>query len=842
MKQGDVTGWQGMSHQSYVYKEQHGHVPLWVTSMFAGMPAYQIAIEGDYHPLFIIDRALQLWLPKPLHFFFLACISFYIMCVCFRIRLLPAMVGAIGFAYASFSPIIVTAGHDTQMTALAYCPAVIGAVYLLLEKKYITGFILSTLFVALQVHQGHQQITYYLYFILGAFFIAYFIQYIKKKEFSAIWKTVGLFTIASVLGMSVSAITLLPVYDFAKESKRGGQLVLDNSAANDKVKDGKTVGLSKDYAFMWSYGKTEMFSLMFPGVMGYGTHVAEKDGDVDIFPKLDKDSHLAKFLMSELNVPEDQAEQIAQQQSMSLYWGDQPFTNGPVYLGAIICFLFVLGMYLLDNKHKWWIFAISVFGILLAFGKNLPGFNNFMFDYFPFYNKFRVPTMALVIPQIVFPILAALTLERLSNISWEEFLKPFKRAVIAIALVFGAALTVYATADFSKEDYNRTKKFQAILNEGGDINEKMNQLNQEIRPLADNQLFEGLYFNLASNGNPNAANTARGFVESLKQDRASLYLNDILIAFLYVSITIIALYLYTKKHINWMSMCIGLAVINAINLIGFGKHYLNEFNFEHQSDYVDNAFPLTQADKDILQDPDPNYRVYNMAGLDESKTSYYHKSIGGYHPAKIGIYDDLMQYQLSGRPNMQVLNMLNAKYFIQPDASGPKALRNPDALGNVWFVEEVKWVKGPVEEMKALYDFDPAHTAVIDKQWKSNIGSFVGKSADSTAYIRQKSFDNDKIVYESSSSVPMLAVFSEVYYKDWKAYIDGQPAPYAKSNYVLRAMVVPAGKHEITFAFEPTIYHFGNKLSMISGWIVSLMTLGWLIFGAWKLRKKENLA
>lgn len=270
----------------------------------------------------------------------------------------------------------------------------------------------------------------------------------------------------------------------------------------------------------------------------------------------------------------------------------------------------------------------------------------------------------------------------------------------------------------------------------------------------------------------------------------------------------------------------GILLLTLIDQFGLGMKYLNEYSFEYKDKYEENAFPLTEADKQILSDPDPNFRVFNTAGLDESKTSYYHKSIGGYHPAKLGIYDDLMAYQLSGRPNMAVLNMLNAKYFIQNDGSGARAFQNPDALGNVWFVQSAQWVNGPVEEMKALTGLDPAQTAVIDASFKDKVPEF--KPADSTSSIRMVKFDNDEINYQSDAAAPHLAVFSEIYYKDWKAYINGKPAPYVKANYVLRAMVIPAGKNEITFRFEPNIYHLGNTISTITGWLVFLLFLVWV--------------
>ncbi|HCF64085.1 MAG TPA: hypothetical protein DEU93_07975 [Chitinophagaceae bacterium] len=601
--------------------------------------------------------------------------------------------------------------------------------------------------------------------------------------------------------------------------------MMDAGESKDKIKDGKTVGLTRDYAFMWSYGKTETLSLMFPGVMGYGTHVGEKDGEFYVFPKIDSKSNVGKFLTEKLNVPEDKADNYALNQSTKLYWGDQPFTNGPVYLGAVMCFFFILGMFLLDGKHKWWMLTICIIGILLALGKNLPGFNYFMFDYFPFYNKFRVPTMTLVIPQIIFPMLAAMTIHALMEQKQTFPWKRVKYALFTTAGVFVLALGVYASSDFSKEDRERTRQFNQIVAQGGnDMEQKLMELYQKSRPLTDNQLYEDFYFNIS--GQPDAQKTARAFVTAMQKDRAALFMSDILRSFLFVLIAAALTVLVIRNKISALIMSGGILLLTLIDQLGLGMKYLNEYSFEYKDKYEENAFPLTEADKQILSDPDPNFRVFNTAGLDESKTSYYHKSIGGYHPAKLGIYDDLMAYQLSGRPNMAVLNMLNAKYFIQNDGSGARAFQNPDALGNVWFVQSAQWVNGPVEEMKALTGLDPAQTAVIDASFKDKVPEF--KPADSTSSIRMVKFDNDEINYQSDAAAPHLAVFSEIYYKDWKAYINGKPAPYVKANYVLRAMVIPAGKNEITFRFEPNIYHLGNTISTITGWLVFLLFLVWV--------------
>jgi hypothetical protein len=835
LRQGDITSWHGMSHQSFEYKEKHGHFPLWSTSMFSGMPAYQIALEGAWSPLSIIDKAIQLWLPQPINFFFLACICFYFLCICLCIRPYAAILGALAFAYCSFSPIIITAGHNTQMLALAYAPAVIGAVVLIFDKKYLTGFALTALLTTLQIGQGHQQVTYYLFLVLLAMTISYAIRLIRTQQTAHLLKSVGAMLVAGLIGVAANALVLMTTYDYSKESKRGGQLIMDEKGnSKDALKNGKTVGLTKDYAFMWSYGKAETWSLMFPGVMGYGSHFAERNGEQNVFPSLNENSNVSKYLVEKLNVPEDQASGFAMQQSSALYWGDQPFTSGPVYLGAITCFLFLLGMFILNGKHKWWVLSIGVLGILMSWGEHLPGFNYFLFDHFPLYNKFRVPTMALVIPQLVFPIVSALALNRLMD----KEAVPWKKFVLTLTTTLAAFILVglfYISADFSKENKQRTVQFNKIYSEGGaDMEDKLGELNSKYKPSSDNQLYEGLVFNFK--GDPDAQKKAREFVSALKKDRASLLLSDILRSFLFVLIAAALVAIYLKQKINALFLVIGLTLALAVDQLGFGMKYLNDKSFASKSEFESNEFPVSNADRKILEDKDPNFRVFNTASLEESRTSYYHKSIGGYHPAKIGIYDDLMQYQLFNSPNVSVINMLNTKYVIRQQGNETMALPNPGALGNAWFVKGVKFVNGPVEEMKALDTFNPSDTAIVDQSFKAAVTAYT--PADSSASIKMTTFDNDAITYKSISSSPHVAVFSEIYYKDWKAYIDGKPADYFKTNYVLRGMVIPAGNHNIEFKFEPAVYYTGRNISNISTWIMMLLLLGALVV-EWKRGKTE---
>ncbi len=836
LKQGDIVGWQGMSHQSFEYKEKNGHFPLWITNMFCGMPGYQVAMEGTWSPIAIFEYVFHLWLPQPIDFFFLACICFYFLCICLKIRPYAAIAASLAFAYCSFSPIIITAGHNTQMYALAYAPAVMGAVVLIFDKKYIAGFALTALFTALQIGQGHQQISYYLFLVLAAMAISYAIHFLRKKETAHLIKSMGLVLGAGIIGVAANSLLLMTAYDFSKDSKRCGQLVMDSKTnANDKIKDGKTTGLSKDYAFMWSYGKAETWSLMFPGVNGYGTHYAERDGDQYIFPKLDEQSNVAKFLSEKANVPEDQAANFALQQSSALYWGMQPFTNGPVYLGAVVCFLFLVSMFMLDNKHKWWILGIAVFGILLSWGENLPSFNYFMFDYFPLYNKFRVPTMALVIPQMVFPVAVGLLLNRFMEGRTANDWNQFKKAAIATVAVFAIVGVFYASTDFSKENKQRTAEFNKIVSATtADTESKMAELDQKFKPLTDNQLYEGMFFNFK--GAPEAQKSAREFVAALRKDRADLLMSDMIRSLVFVLIAAALIALYLKSKLNALATVIGIGLLSAIDLLSFGMKYLNDKSFDSKERYEAQEFPISNADRKILEDKDPNFRVFNTASLEESRTSYYHKSIGGYHPAKLGIYDDLIAYQLSGSPNVAVVNMLNAKYIIQRQGNDQVALQNPEALGNAWFVKGVKFVKGPVEEMKALDQFNPRDTAIADESFKAVAGSFT--PADSSASIRMTKFDNDAIQYQSAGSGNHIAVFSEIYYKDWRAYIDGKQVPFFKVNYVLRALNVPAGQHTIEFKFEPPVYYTGNRITSIAAWLLMVLLLAAGI-AAWRNSKKN---
>ena len=839
LNQGDVTSYQGMSHQVIEYKNIHGHLPLWVPNMFCGMPGYQIALEGNWSPLTIINSIFQLNLPQPFNFFFLACISFYFLCICLRVRPFAAIIGALAFAFSSYSPIIISVGHVTKMLALAYAPAVMGAVILIFDRRYILGFTLTAILTAFQIGQGHQQISYYLFIVLIIMTISYLVYFIKQKEYAHILKSISLLIIAGIIAIANNALVLYTAFDYTKESKRGGMLMLDNKSDNKEgIKNNKTVGLTKDYAFMWSYGKAETWSLMFPGVMGYGLHQAEREGEVSVFPKLKDDSHLVKFVNE--NMPQFPSDQIASQMSGALYWGKQPSTTGPVYLGAIICFLFLLGMFYLDNKHKWWILIASVLAIMLSWGDNFPSFNYFIFDHLPFYNKFRAPTMILVIPQLLFPLIASLVINKLMTEEDENTWSKFKLSAITTLFVFALITVFYISNDFSKENKARTEAFNNIYKTGGaDAQNKLQNLDEKYKPEVDNQIYENIVSNLSKDPNVDALKTSREFISALRKDRSELLLSDILRSLIYVLLVVGLIALFIKKKINATIMVVAVTLLSTIDLISFGMNYLNDKNYEKADDHEATSFPITTADKMIMNDTDPNFRVMNTNSMEESMTSYYHKSIGGYHPAKLGIYDDLIAHQFHSKYNMAVINMLNTKYFIQSQQNNDKiAQLNPDALGNVWFVKAIKFVNGPANEMRAITNFNPKDTAIVDESFKSIISAFT--APDSNSSIKMTSFDNDTIRYESNSTGNNVAVFSEIYYKDWNATIDGKKAEIFKTNYVLRGLVIPAGKHKIEFKFEPPSYIIGRKVSSTASWLLFIILIGTIAIEVSKKMKAKN--
>ena len=803
VQQMDTQGWRGMSQQSFEFKEKHGYFPLWTNSMFSGMPAYQIALDArNKIQVGYMSHVLTLGLPIPISFFFLACICFYFLCVVAGANPWVSILGGLAYAYSTFDPIIIAVGHNTQMMSIGYAPAVLAGLLLLFQKKYWAGFAITSLFSALLIGENHVQIVYYTLLIAFILTVCYFIKSFKEKNISPALKGTGLGLLAGVIGLACCAVTMMPTYEYAKESMRGGKSELTAETKDIKTKG----GLDKDYAFRYSLGFSETLTFIVPGLYG-----GSNGGDEYKAPTQFSD----KF--SELGVPEEQAIQYENHYS---YWGGQPLTSGPVYLGAIICLLFIFGVVYLKSWYKWWLIAASILGVLLAWGANLKGFNYFLFDYLPFYSKFRAPTMALVIPQLSFPLMGVLALSKL--ISHETDIAEAWKKLKTTAIVSGVILVLlagfYMTSSFSGSN-------DKSLRDGIKQNMMHVPPGQQAPPQLEQQ----------------AEQMSRNLISSLQSDRKSLMGSDLVRSFILMALAAGLIALFLKKKVSPAILVGSMIVLTGYDLLGIASRYLNSDKFVESSDF-ESAFTPTPADLQILKDPDhANFRVFNetLDPFNDATTSYHHNSVGGYHPAKLDLYNDIITRQLS-KGNMEVFDMLNTKYFIVQDqqTGKPVAQINPNAFGNCWLVKGIKFVENADQEMAALDGTDLKDTAVVETKYKDNIKQ--PPVYDSIGYIKLVQNLNDQIEYRFSAPSPQFAVFSEVYYPHgWNAYIDGNKTDYVRTNYILRGMYIPAGNHNIEFRFEPASYTTGRMVSIIANILVMLILIGAVIFYAVKKSKPD---
>ncbi|MBH2004821.1 MAG: YfhO family protein [Sphingobacteriia bacterium] len=795
LQQHDVTQWKGMAQNSFQYKEKHGHFPLWTNGMFSGMPAYQITGIGN-NPVSVgyIGHVLNLGLPKPAGVFFLACLCFYFLTQVLRVNPYIGIVGALGYAYATYNPIILAAGHDTKMNAIAYLPFIIGSLLLIYERKYIWGAALTALSTALLLGANHLQITYYAVLIILIMSIAFAISCIRQKDYKHLIQSAGIAVIAGLLGILVNATTLFTTYEYSKRTIRGGSVLADGKTSATKT------GLSTDYALSYSVYKTEPLVMMFPRIYGGSSNnmeIAEEK---------------SKALEALQQMPQQLAQQL--QGAMQFYWGgiDGVGTSGPPYAGAIICFLALIGFVVVDKKYTYWIAAAAALTIMMSWGKYFEGFNLAMLKFLPFYNKFRAPSMILVVPTFLFAMLATLALQKIITDQNKELLwKQYKKGLLVVAGVFAIAALVYFSSDFSAE------ADRSLL--------------QQVNSIPDATQREAV---LAP---------VKQFVTGLQEDRKSLFLGDLLRTFLFCAVAAGALYAAIKTKISSLAVIAVIGVFALIDVFSINSKYLNSNNYQDAAEYEGNFTP-SPADTQILQDTG-YYRVLNLSqGISNAfnggaLTAYFHKSIGGYHPAKLSIYQDLIERQLYNFPNcLPVLNMLNTKYLIMPDqqTGQPVVQQNTNALGAAWFVKGIRFEKGPAEVMNALTYFYPKDTAVVEEKYRSVLQT--GSATDSAATISLVYNDNDRILYNSSSAATQFAVFSEVFYDaGWVATIDGKEAPVIQANYVLRGLVIPAGKHQIEFNFKPASYKTGNMAATISSvaiWLLLILAV------AGNLRKNKT--
>jgi hypothetical protein len=808
VSQSDVQNWKAMAQQSIEYKEKNGHYPLWTESAFSGMPGYTIDMDATSKiTTGYLRDIITLGMPKPINYLFLACICFYLLTQVLRINPYLGILSSLAYAYSTFDPVIIAVGHDTQMLAIGYAPAVIASVMLIFQRKYLLGAALLSIFFGLQINTQHLQIIYYTVITLGFISLAYFIYSWKQKDLKNFFTSIAVAIAAGALGFGTFAISILPMQEYAKETKRGGKSELTvNSSDKNKSKG----GLDKDYAFQWSYGIGETFTLVAPGVYGGGSA-----------GKLVSDNSKFAEKATEVGYPEDRALEMA---NGLAYWGSQPNTAGPVYLGAAICFLFIFGLVYIKSWHKWWIIPAAALGIILAWGKNFSSFNYFLFDHFPFYNKFRAPTQALFFPQLVFPLLAAIGINELliTKESKELIWKKFQKAVYVAAGLIIILAAFYFSADFKSPNDPRLKQNFANMVLQSSAHGK--------QPTAEMQ--------------QQATEVGNGLIKGLESDRQSIFGGDLIRTILIMAATVVLIGLYLKDKIKPIVLIVGLIVVSSLDLLAEARIYLNDDNFVEQSDY-ESAFNPTPADLQISKDPDKNFRVLDESTewWQDSRASYHHNSLGGYSPAKLGLYQDIMDSQLL-KQNIMVYNMLNTKYIIQrnPATGQQQAMQNPNAFGPCWLVKNIHYVKDGNEEMKALDSINVKDTAIIQQKFESII-KFM-PVPDSTASISLVANRNDTVTYKFSAKTKQFAVFSEVYYdKGWNAFLDGNKTDYCRVDYILRGMPVPAGDHTIEFRFEPRVYKTANTISVWS----SIFTFIFLIVAAflgWKNKNKSgnNLA
>lgn len=779
LQQSDITQWKGMAQDALQYKEKHGQTPLWTNNMFGGMPAYQITgIPGNSFSIGLLDRLFTLNLPEPIGLFFLASLCFYFLSQVLGFNAILSVIGALAYSYATYNPIIIIVGHITKMHAIAYLPFFIGAILLLFQKKYIAGSILTAIATALFVQANHLQITYY-GIIIVAFMSIYFLAiWIKAKEYNHILKTLGLGVVAGLMGLAVNAPMLVSTYEYGKESIRGGSALT--------TKDSKTtaVGLNKDYAFSYSMFTSEPLVMMFPNLYG-----GSSDPNI-----MDPSKSKA------IEVLQQMQPQVAQQlQSfVQFYWGGIGFTAGPPYVGIIICLFAIMGLSVTSNKHRWWITAAIVFSLMLSAGSFFMSFNSFMLDHLPFYNKFRAPSMIIVVPTLLLGVMALYGLDALSKeTSWSAVFSKYKPSFIVLGILFASVFYIYMTSDFKSDN---EKHLITTIAQLPDANQRA--------------AFEA---------------PANDLVNAIATDRKGLIEADLLKAIIYILLIGALLFLAFKKIINQTIVFIAFGLFTLFDLFQLNLKYLKPESFIEANEN-ENAFTLSPLDNALNKDTS-HYRVFDIrSGVQNSFNggaiiAYHHKTVGGYNPAKLSIYQDLIENQWYKFPNcMPTVNMMNTKYIITGNIAND-TIANPNACGNAWFVKGIDYRKTPAEVMNQISFFNPKDTAIIEE--KDKIAELNEIQFDDNATIKLVSNENDIVNYTSNSSKKQLAIFSEVYYKlGWKAYIDNKETPIVKANYVLRGLVVPAGSHQIRFEFKPTSIASAQLASSSVSWILWLSLIG----------------
>ena len=793
--QGDTQKFEAMVKETKDYQRKTGVYVHWNSAMFSGMPAYQVGgnppVKSVFTPLQNIGTLKYMGLERSAGVLFFYLIGFYMALLALGCSPWLSLLGALAFGLGSYNIIIVEAGHITKAWSLAMAAPILAGMVLCLRKAkegtkkwkdWLWGGLLFTFALGLQLICNHIQITYYT--VIGAVVlgVVYGIHSIVRRYFPQFLTGVGLLVVGAALAFACNARTLMVSQQYAKQTMRGGNAI--TVTPEDLYHDGepasisgKKSGLDIDYAFSWSYGIGETYTLLVPGAMGGGSG-----------------EPVGKESASYKNFRQEQA---------PLYWGNQPFTSGPVYFGAIVVFLFLMGLILVKGPERWWLLVATLIAIVMSWGHNLMPVNGWLFDHLPLYNKFRTPSMSLVLANVTMVLLGMLALR-------EFFSKevPLRRKQLALyisggvtAVVLLAGLIVSGSLSFS------------------------GAADAQMAPQYGNQwaLIQSIFI----------------------EDRKALFQSDSWRSLLLVALAVAALWVYLRlssknsKAVLPTVVSLVLAVLVAVDLWGVDRRYLNDKNYVSEQQLKLRPDPWDAViDQYALQFGDQDYRVLNLATntFNDSKPAAFHHQVGGYSAVKMRRYQDLIDFYISRHINMQVLNMLNARYVV---VQGGQVQRNPEALGNAWFVEEVREVQNANEEILALNDFNPATTAIVDTSYCRL--SAVNYQPDSTATIameHQTPYNPDYVKYTSHSATDQLAVFSEVYYEpDWRAYLDGKPAPYLRANYILRAMEIPAGDHVIEFRNEAPLVHRMDKVTLAAS-IILVLLAGGAIFLVYRKKKQ----
>ena len=795
--QHDTVAGAGAGQEAKEYYERTGERTRWTNALFGGMPTYQMSPSYDStEPLTFVQKVYHLFLPNYVWLTFIMMLGFYILLRAFGIPAWLAGLGGIIWGFSSYFFILIAAGHIWKFITLAYIPPTIAGIVLAYRKKYLLGGIITALFMAMQILSNHVQMTYYFLFVILFMVGAFFEDAWRKKELPQFFKATCVLIVAGLIGVSINLSNLYHTYEYSKETMRGkSELKYEGAAAKQT-----SSGLNRDYITQWSYGIGETFSLLVPNVKG-GASVPLSRSE----KAMEKANPMYSSLYSQL----------------TQYFGDQPMTSGPVYVGAFVLMLFILGCFIVKGPMKWALLGATIFSILLSWGKNFMGLTDFFIDYIPMYNKFRAVSSILVIAEFTIPLLAILTLKEI--LTKPELLKEkLKYIYISFGLTGGLAL-LFAIAP---------------------------------------RLFFPTYIpgnEMAALQNALPADQLSPIIANLEEMRVHLFTSDAWRSFFIVTIGTLLLLAYNAKKLKATWTVAAIALLCLGDMWSVNKRYLYDEQFIPKSEQTA-TFRKTQTDELILQDPSLDYRVLNFAGntFEENNTSYWHKSVGGYHAAKLRRYQEMIDHHIAkemqaayqevataggqmdsvNAAKFPILNMLNTKYFIFPAGQQGQTvpIENPYTFGNAWFIDKIQYVNNANEEIDAIGQVDLQQTAIVDSKFKEALKGVNEGYKDSLSTIRLTSYEPNQLVYETSSPQDGIVVFSEIYYPGWTATIDGKPADIARADYILRAMNVPAGKHTIEMRFDPQSLHITEGIAYGA---MALLLVGVIIL-IWIYRKKYS--